>query len=46
MTNTATFASRFAAAASALMISLVLITATVTTPPAVQAPRAYVGELA
>ena len=46
MTNTSNFASRIAAAASALMISLVLISATVTTPSAAQAQSGYVGELA
>ena len=44
MTNQNSFASRVAAAASALMISLVLISTTVTTPTSAQARTIYVSE--
>ena len=41
MTNQTTFTSRLAAAASALMISLLLISTTVSTPSAAQATTVY-----
>ena len=46
MSNQSTLTSRLAAAASAFMISLLLITGTVSTPTAAQATTVYVGEVA
>ena len=46
MTNTTSYASRLAAAASAFMISLLLISTTVSTPSAAHATTVYVGEVA
>jgi hypothetical protein len=46
MSNQSTLTSRLAAAASAFMISLLLITGTVSTPSAAQATTYYVGEVA
>ena len=46
MTTQSTFTSRLAAAASAFMISLVLISGTVSTPTTAQARAFYVGEVA
>ena len=45
MTNQTTFTSRLVAAASAFMISLLLISITVSTPSAAHA-TVYVGEVA
>ncbi len=45
MTNQTTFTSRLVAAASAFMISLLLISTTVSTPSAAHA-TVYVGEVA
>ena len=45
MTNQTTFTSRLIAAASAFMISLLLISTTVSTPSAAHA-TVYVGEVA
>ena len=46
MTATSNFTNRLAAAASAFIISLVLITGTVSTPSTAQATTVYVGEVA
>ena len=46
MTNNASYTSRLAAAASAFMISLLLISTTVSTPSAAQATTVYVGDVA
>ena len=46
MSNQSTIVSRLAAAASAFMISLLLIIGTVSTPSAAQATTFYVGEIA
>ena len=46
MTNQTTFTSRLVAAASAFMISLLLISTTVSTPSAAQATTVYFGEVA
>ncbi len=46
MTNQTNFTSRLAAAASAFMISLLLISGTVSTPSVAQATTVYVGEVA
>lgn len=46
MSNQSTLASRLAAAASAFMISLLLIIGTVSTPSAAQATTVYFGEFA
>lgn len=46
MTNYSSFTSRVAAAASAFMISLLLISTTVSTPSAAHATTVYVGEVA
>ena len=46
MTNQTTITSRLAAAASAFMISLLLISTTVSNPSAAQATTVYVGEVA
>ena len=46
MTNNTSYTSRLAAAASAFMISLLLISGTVSTPSAAHATTVYVGEAA
>ena len=46
MTNHPNLTSRLAAAASAFMISLLLISGTVSTPSAAHATTIYVGEVA
>ena len=46
MTKQNSFASRAVAAASAFMISLLLISGTVTTPSTAQAHTVYVSEVA
>lgn len=46
MTNQTTFSSKLAAAASALVLSLVLISGTVSMPQTAQAQTVYVGEIA
>ena len=46
MTNNTSYISRLAAAASAFMISLLLISGTVSTPSAAHATTVYVGEAA
>jgi len=46
MTHQSTFANKLAAAASALILSLVLISGTVSMPQSAQASTVYVGEIA
>lgn len=46
MTNPSTFASKLAAATSAFILSLVLISGTVSMPTTAQAHTIYVGEIA
>lgn len=46
MTHQSTFASKLAAATSALVLSLVLISGTVSMPSTAQAQTVYVGEMA
>lgn len=46
MTQQSTFTSKLAAAASAFVLSLVLITGTVSMPQTAQAQTVYVGDLA
>jgi len=46
MTQQSTFANKLAAAASAFILSLVLISGTVSVPQAAQASTVYVGEIA
>lgn len=46
MTNQTTFSSRLAAATSAFILSLVLISGTVSMPNTAQAQTIYVGETA
>ncbi|MEQ1495859.1 MAG: hypothetical protein ABL912_08890 [Novosphingobium sp.] len=46
MTQQSTFAHKLAAAASALVLSLILFGGTVTMPSAAQASTVYVGEVA
>lgn len=46
MTQQSTLASKLAAAASALILSLVLISGTVSMPQSAQASTVYVGEIA
>lgn len=46
MIQQSTFASKLAAAASALILSLVLISGTVSMPQAARASIVYVGEIA
>lgn len=46
MTQQSTFANKLAAAASALVLSLVLISGTVSMPSTAQAQTVYVGEIA
>lgn len=46
MTQQSTFTSKLAAAASALVLSLVLISGTVSMPQTAQASTVYVGEIA
>lgn len=46
MSTYSSFSSRVAAAASALALSLVIITGTVATPSTASAQTAYVGQIA
>lgn len=46
MTQQTTFTSKLAAAASAFILSLVLISGTVSMPQSAQASTVYVGEIA
>jgi hypothetical protein len=46
MTQQSTLANKLAAAVSALVLSLVLISGTVTMPSTAQAQTVYVGEIA
>jgi hypothetical protein len=46
MTNQSTFTSKLAAATSAFILSLVLISGTVSMPTTAQAQTIYVGEIA
>lgn len=46
MTDQSTLANKLAAAASALILSLVLISGTVSMPSTAQAQTIYVGEIA
>ena len=46
MTQQSTFANKLAAAASALVLSLVLISGTVSMPSTAQASPVYLGETA
>ncbi len=46
MTHQSTFANKLAAAASAFILSLVLISGTVSMPSTAQAQTVYVGEMA
>ena len=46
MTQQSTFANKLAAAASAFVLSLVLISGTVSMPSTAQAQTVYVGETA
>lgn len=46
MTHQSTFTSKLAAAASAFILSLVLISGTVSMPQSAQASTVYVGDLA